>query len=360
MQTFLIIGGVIFWGAIGLAVARRVLRKTLRVTGLREVLNGPALFPYVNWFRYRRTGYFWKALRGLGLIRKDAIAPEVIEAHCNTSLPKMTELRDVMLELDRMPTGAAGLQAMNVTSVFDFAKKGPHYIKSPYSHPMQAPPYFIPGVPARTFYDPSEFEWSQTLVDAYPIIKQELHDVLSHDGKGFKSYMSEHNQRLTGWNTFNFFFHGKKAEENCARCPRTTEILESLPRFERDHIMFSALNPHAAIPPHYGPINGIIRAHLGLVVPRGCYIKVGPDEHTWEEGKLLLFDDSFLHQVWNHSDEVRIVLFMNFWHPCFRQEEIPILERYRRAYEATPLSRVHQDNQGAQRGHDLAPVVAHA
>ena len=196
--------------------------------------------------------------------------------------------------------------------------------------------------------------------NAYPIIQAELQQVLAADGKGFKAYVSEHNQRLTGWNTFNLFFYGQKVEENCAQCPRTTAVLESLPRFERDHIMFSALNPHSHIPAHVGPINGIIRAHLGLVVPDGCFIKVGDQERTWEQGRLLLFDDSFRHEVWNHSDQVRIVLFMNFWHPCFLPEEIPVLDRYRRAYEETPFSRVHQDNQARERGHDLAPVVAHA
>ena len=122
--------------------------------------------------------------------------------------------------------------------------------------------------------------------------------------------------------------------------------------------MFSALNPHARIPPHTGPMNGIIRAHLPLLVPRGCYIRVGPDERTWEEGKLLVFDDSFEHEVWNHSDQVRIVLFLNFWHPCFDAAEIPVLERFRTAYEKSPLGRVHADNQAAERAHDLALKAA--
>jgi aspartyl/asparaginyl beta-hydroxylase (cupin superfamily) len=225
--------------------------------------------------------------------------------------------------------------------------------QSPYTHPLQYPPYYLPGVPARTFYDPQEFEWARALEDAYPVIKDELMGVLSAQGAGFKAYLSESNQRLAGWNTFNLFFYGKKFEENCARVPRTTAILESLPRFERDHIMFSALNPHSRIPPHVGPMNGIIRAHLPLIVPEGCFIRVGSDERTWHEGKLLVFDDSFEHEVFNHGDGVRIVLFMNFWHPCFRAEEIPVLERFRSAYEASPLSRVHERNQAALRKHDM-------
>jgi len=93
--------------------------------------------------------------------------------------------------------------------------------------------------------------------------------------------------------------------------------------------------------------------HLGMVVPQGCYIRVGPEERTWEEGKMLVFDDSFEHEVWNHSEFVRIVLFMNFWHPCFADREIPVLERFRAAYEQTPLSRVHKQNQDAKRAHDM-------
>jgi aspartyl/asparaginyl beta-hydroxylase (cupin superfamily) len=122
--------------------------------------------------------------------------------------------------------------------------------------------------------------------------------------------------------------------------------------------MFSALNPHKRITPHTGPMNGIIRAHLGLVVPKGAYIRVGKDERTWEEGKLLVFDDSFEHEVWNHSDYVRIVLFINFWHPCFKADEIPTLERFRRGYERAPLARVHERNQAEKRAHDLAVAPA--
>ena len=70
--------------------------------------------------------------------------------------------------------------------------------------------------------------------------------------------------------------------------------------------------------------------------------------------KVLVFDDSYVHEVWNHSPHVRIVLFMNFWHPCFAAEEIPVLERFRAAYERSPLGRVHEDNQAAQRAHDVA------
>jgi hypothetical protein len=69
---------------------------------------------------------------------------------------------------------------------------------------------------------------------------------------------------------------------------------------------------------------------------------------------VLVFDDSFEHEVWNHGDSVRIVLFMNFWHPCFTPAEIAVRERFRPAYEMSPLSQVHAETQAQARGHDMA------
>jgi hypothetical protein len=355
LYAVLEISGVVFWALILLSFTLKVVRRVWRSKSIRAWRSSAQVLPYSMLLTYRYKGLL---LGTIGKLLGVRVAPEIIEAHKAITLEGMTRFRDALAELDTLPTVQKGLAAVGMKSVFDMATNQVHRIPSPYTHPLQYPPYFIPGVPARTFYQPDEFEWSQPLVDAYPVIKEELMGVLSQDGQGFKAYMSEHQARLAGWNTFNFFFYGKKNEENCARCPRTTAILESLPRFERDHIMFSALNPHKRIPPHPGPMNGIIRAHLGLVVPKGAFIRVGQDERTWEEGKLLVFDDSFEHEVWNHSDFVRIVLFINFWHPCFSLNEIPTLERFRQAYELAPLSRVHERNQAEKRAHDLAVVPA--
>lgn len=357
MATFFQISGILAWAFVAVVVVVFGVLVFLGLGPVKRRLYGRSLAPY-SWFAsYRFKGFIMALFRRLGRAKK--LPGEIVQAHREVQLASMKTLRDVYAEIDRLPTIEMGKAALGMTSVFEIAHRPVRHIKSPYTHPLQYPPYYLPGVPAKMFYDPSEFEWAQALEEAYPIIKEELMTVLASEGTGFKSYMSESQQRLSGWNTYNFFFYGKKFEENCARCPRTTALLESLPRFERDHIMFSSLNPHSRIPPHVGPMNGIVRAHLPLVVPEGCYIRVGSEERTWREGKLLAFDDSFEHEVFNHGDGVRIVLFMNFWHPCFRAEEIPVLERFRNAYEASPLSRVHERNQVALRKHDIAaPKVA--
>ena len=352
MGTFFQVTGMLASAVILLVAGLILVLWVLRRGPVRRRLYQPSTAAFSWWFAYRFKGFMMALLRRFGIGK--GVPAEVVQAHRELQLASMKKLRDGYLAIDKLPTIEKGKAAVGIKSVFEVNYKSVRLVKSDYTHPLQYPPYYLPGVPARMFYDPKEFEWAQALEDAYPVIKEELMNVLSSEGAGFKAYMSEEQRRLSGWNTYNFFFAGKKFEENCARCPKTTALLESLPRFERDHIMFSSLNPHSRIPPHVGPMNGIVRAHLPLIVPQGCYIRVGNEERTWHEGKLLAFDDSFEHEVFNHSDHVRIVLFMNFWHPCFRTEELPVLERFRHAYEGSPLSKVHERNQVALRKHDLA------
>lgn len=36
---------------------------------------------------------------------------------------------------------------------------------------------------------------------------------------------------------------------------------------------------------------------------------------TWEEGKALIIDDSFDHEVWHNGSTFRLILIVDFWHP---------------------------------------------
>ncbi len=348
ISVVLSVTGAIVWFFMGLSILSTVLRRG----PLARFLRRPAFYPYTIWSGFR--------LQGLLLSRSRKVSSEVKKALRSASLQDAKVLRDSLVEIDSLPTIVKGKQALGLRSIFELSGRSVRHQKTPFTHPRQNPPYFLPGVPSRAFHNPRDYEWAAPLEAAFPVIQRELLSLLQGEGAGFKGYKDEYDQRLAGWNTYNFFFYGVKVEENCARCPETTRILESLPRFERDHIMFSALNPHTHIPAHYGPMNGIIRAHLPLVAPPGCYIRVGDEERTWEQGRLLVFDDSFNHEVWNHGDRLRVVLFMNFWDPCFSPEEIAALERFRRAYERTPFSKVHEANQKAPGAHDLALAENHA
>lgn len=121
------------------------------------------------------------------------------------------------------------------------------------------------------------------------------------------------------WKHFNLYLRGKKLVENCQKVPYTCQILDQIePAFScsRGQIKLSLLSPDAHVWPHCGLTNSRLRTHLGLVVPYGCCkIRVANETLEWEEGKLLIFDDSFEHEVWHNGTSDRLVLIVDFWHP---------------------------------------------
>ena len=110
-----------------------------------------------------------------------------------------------------------------------------------------------------------------------------------------------------------------------ARFPFTT-ILEQNWRVIRTELdaldRFSRLAPGAHIVPHcgYEGYSGyVLRLHLALDVPPGCAIRVGTETRSWQEGKCLVFDDSFEHEAWNRGDRTRTVLLCDFLNPLRRR-----------------------------------------
>jgi aspartyl/asparaginyl beta-hydroxylase (cupin superfamily) len=240
--------------------------------------------------------------------------------------------------LERLPTVRAGLRALGMTSLLDWfsAKDRIRHSGSPFTHPLQAPYVFLPGLRARMFHDRAQFPWATEFEAHYPIIRRELEDALTTRA-GFQPYRTiedglfqmadnahgKERDQSPGWNMMYLYYLGSRVEENCRVCPRTAAALAAVPRFPRSTIAsFSALNPSTHVTPHCGPTNAVTRVHLGIKIPAGCRLRVGDESVGWQEGKLLFFDDSFEHQVWHTGRETRFVLFFDVWHPDWKDEEI--------------------------------------
>jgi ornithine lipid ester-linked acyl 2-hydroxylase len=72
------------------------------------------------------------------------------------------------------------------------------------------------------------------------------------------------------------------------------------------------------LPPHRGPYNGVLRLHLGLIVPEPreqLGIRVEKDLYRWKEGEAVVFDDAYEHEAWNRTSHTRVVLFVDFRKP---------------------------------------------
>ena len=79
--------------------------------------------------------------------------------------------------------------------------------------------------------------------------------------------------------------------------------------------------PGSHIAPHHGWVTTVYRAHLGLVVPGKCALRVGDEVRSWQEGEVLVFDDTAEHEAWNHAATARTILLVDFSRPG--QEDAP-------------------------------------
>lgn len=172
----------------------------------------------------------------------------------------------------------------------------------------------------RPFFDPNLFLWNAHLEANWEVIRAELNEVLKRreDLPNFQDISTDQTAITTddNWKTFFLYGFGFKAEKNAARCPETTKLVESVPGMMT--AFFSILAPGKHIPAHRGLYAGVLRYHLGLLVPEPkaqCRIRVQDEVRHWEEGRGMLFDDTYDHEVWNDTDGVRVILFMDVLRP---------------------------------------------
>ena len=175
-------------------------------------------------------------------------------------------------------------------------------------------------VPTTPFLPIETFDWIPGLESEWKTIRAELDEVLSYRDElpNFQD-ISIDQASITdddGWKTYFFFAYGFRSQANCARCPQTAALLDSVPGLTT--AFFSILSPGKKVPEHRGPWRGVLRYHLALKVPEpasAAGIDVGGETAHWEEGSSLLFDDGYEHRAWNDTDGVRVVLFVDVIRP---------------------------------------------
>lgn len=175
----------------------------------------------------------------------------------------------------------------------------------------------FPDVPV---YDVGWFPWVQRLEAEWRAIRAELDAVMRFRDRipSFQDILKEVSTINTDdqWKTFFLMAVGVDCTQNARRCPQTMRLLRGIPGVST--AFFSILSPGKHIPAHRGAYNGVLRLHLGLMVPeprQRCRIRVADQYLHWEEGKALVFDDTYNHEVWNDTDGYRVVLFVDFARP---------------------------------------------
>lgn len=214
--------------------------------------------------------------------------------------------------------------------------------------------FHYPGLVEREFHPRYATPWLAQVEASFAEIRAEMLELVQSERAELEPYIQyDKSENLAQWRTLNhsrdwsaihLIRHGIEVPGNSARAPRTMEILAGLPQPRvagaSPNAMFSLLAPRTAIPPHVGVDNTRLVCHLPLVVPPGCWFRVGAETREWREGEAFAFDDTIEHEAMNPSDVLRVVLIFDCWHPGLAETE--------RAAVAATIAASHRDENGGE------------
>jgi len=177
------------------------------------------------------------------------------------------------------------------------------------------------------FVDPSEFAWLRPIEEASERLAAEF--AASDPGSGGEDIeaaglASPSLGALAGtelpnvgmWSAIMLRDNRGWVPGSRERCPLAVELLEDVPGIRS--AMYSVLGPWARIEAHRGPNKGVLRAHVGIIVPSGaagCSLWAGSERIDWAQGRAFVFDDTFEHRVANRTDGWRVSLMVEFDRP---------------------------------------------
>ncbi|XP_029079000.1 aspartyl/asparaginyl beta-hydroxylase isoform X3 [Monodon monoceros] len=188
--------------------------------------------------------------------------------------------------------------------------------------------YNVHGLKAQPWWTPKETGYTElvkSLERNWKLIRDEGLAVMDRAQSLFLP--EDENLREKGdWSQFTLWQQGRKNENACKGARKTCSLLDKFPETTgcrrgqggtfSVQIKYSVMHPGTHVWPHTGPTNCRLRMHLGLVIPKeGCKIRCANETKTWEEGKVLIFDDSFEHEVWQDATSFRLIFIVDVWHP---------------------------------------------
>lgn len=197
----------------------------------------------------------------------------------------------------------------------------------------------VPGLPAIPFYDDAQFPWLGELEAATGAIAQEAQEAMASDAEGVVPFVDFGDaiavaewgtlNKSPAWGAYYLWKDGSPVDAHLLRCPQTAAVLAKLPLLDMPgnapNVYFSVLKAGTRIPAHNGTTNARAIVHLPLVVPDGCYLRVGGEVRVPTVGKAWAFDDSIDHEAGNNGTDARIVLILDAWNPYLTEVERDLL-----------------------------------
>lgn len=161
------------------------------------------------------------------------------------------------------------------------------------------------------------FPESRILEDSFLVIRKEITDLV--DKQSFTKYKDIDPVRAAevseNWKLYYIWFMWEENKRARIDCPTLLELIKKMPNAINATI--AILEPGVTLAAHEGPYAGILRYHLGIEVPEKSppYIRVMNETYTWQVGESIILDDCYEHEVYNESDEIRVILMIDFLRP---------------------------------------------
>jgi len=200
--------------------------------------------------------------------------------------------------------------------------------------PRQQPTFlYFPGLPASPYLSSRNFDGLDEMAAKTAAIVEELFALLPRsEGRErvFESEAVEASNLVSqygkpSWQGYYFYRHGEPNLINMEACPVTVSALDRLPLARTPghapETLFSVFSPGTHLLPHRGVTNTRVVGHLPLMVPRDCALNVSGELHHWKVGQPVVFDDTYEHEAWNRSDQIRVVLIFDLWNPYLTDVE---------------------------------------
>lgn len=249
---------------------------------------------------------------------------DAILAHAETRYSAHQAQYEAKL-LDAVKANDAGATADEAKRIARFGSNIVRRTRPWHSEPTH---FHYPGLIEREFHDRLEFPWLEQLEVATDVVEAEFKAVAASERAELTPYINypDHEpleqwrplNHSRDWTAIHLYKNGALVEANARHCPKTMEVLASLPQPDipgcSPNAMFSLLAPGVSIPPHVGVANTRLVCHLPLIVPAGCWFRVGAERIEWKRGEAFVFDDTIEHEASNPSGELRVVFIFDVWH----------------------------------------------
>jgi tetratricopeptide (TPR) repeat protein len=231
---------------------------------------------------------------------------------------------------------AAGAEAaLDADEKARFARFQTNVLRTTRPYHSEPTHFHYPGLREREFHERRHFPWLDALEAATESIRADFERVMAAERAELVPYIQYPDDvplrqwaelnRNRAWTAIHLVQNGLTIEANARHCPATMALLGGLGQPDvpgrGPNAMFSLLAPGAHIPPHTGVANTRLVCHLALIVPPGCWFRVGAETRAWEPGKAWVFDDTIEHEARNPSDALRVILIVDTWHPGLSDAE---------------------------------------